>query len=605
MKKLGRKQMPCGYAAASFKYMGRPAKGQGDFGDDVGIADMACVNQFGVSNNAKYYHGGVVEATDGTFWVYLEWGRMKAAKSWDSGGFGGGDFQFAQCSDEAEARKFFAKQMNSKNTKRLEHKMIEGVEMWAGKNGKDGYIVQSLATREKGLPDARQIKDNEGVAKTGGKKAATKAKASKSAGNKRKAKAKTPTVVTRTYHDQVVKLARDLVGGVQTYTRSLAAASGVTPTMGAITQVRDQLIPAAMKRIKYVGTGFPTPEALVAAQVADPDLRALSTNVNSIIPRPIPRGGWTDAEAILNSDNLLALQADLDAFEAALTNEDFSYTAPTTTVDPDSLLNAVLRWIDPKGTEGRWLWKAFMSMSNDRHSYLRKMPKVKGLYAIKRGDRDAAFMANVRKVAAKRKGQVGVRANLQPFRTDLDATEADLFTQANVVLGIHGTRPVNIAPIMGTNFRLPKSLPGAQITGANFGHGVYFATDWRKSYGYTGRGYWGNSGGGVGNRGCFMFLNDMIMGNAYRAPSTGSWGAPPKSCSKCAKPAKSASTSRSRWGRQSSTTRHCSCGGTQTKADSVFGIGGDGGHGLENDEHVIFDPNYQQIRYLIEFDWLT
>jgi len=66
-----------------------------------------------------------------------------------------------------------------------------------------------------------------------------------------------------------------------------------------------------------------------------------------------------------------------------------------------------------------------------------------------------------------------------------------------------------------------------------------------------------------------MFLCDMIMGDAYRAPRTGSWSTPPQN------------------------------------KDSVFGVGGDRGHALQNDEHVIFDPNYQRLSYLVEFDWLN
>ena len=66
-------------------------------------------------------------------------------------------------------------------------------------------------------------------------------------------------------------------------------------------------------------------------------------------------------------------------------------------------------------------------------------------------------------------------------------------------------------------------------------------------------------------RGAFMFLCDAIMGDAYRAPSTGSWMSPPNG------------------------------------KDSVFGVGGDRGHGLQNDEHVFFDASYVRIRYLVEF----
>ena len=110
--KLGRKTIPGGYSSGDFKYMGRPARDQGDFGADVGIADMACVNQFGQANNSKHYHGGVVQSPDGQWWVYLEWGRIKPGKSWRSR-FCGQDFQFVSCSSEQDARRFFTKQMTS------------------------------------------------------------------------------------------------------------------------------------------------------------------------------------------------------------------------------------------------------------------------------------------------------------------------------------------------------------------------------------------------------------------------------------------------------------------------------------------------------------
>jgi len=576
--KLKRKQMPAGYSASDFVYKGRPAKEQGDFGDDVGIADCVCVNQFGEHNNSKHYHGGVVQASDGSWWVYLEWGRVKAGKSW-SGHFQGGDFQFVQCGSEAEARAFFKKQLLSKNTKRLEQRTVGGATVWAAKvkkNGKpyDGYLVQSLATREKGLPDAYSIKDDEGTAP----KPAKKAKKTKKAAKK-----------TKSYQAQVVKLAQDLVGGVKTYTRSLAQATGITPTMSAITQVRDSLIPAAMDRIKRVG-------GRVEAQVNDSDLKAISKMVYALVPRYIPRTGITDEEAILSGDNILTLQNDLDAFEAALQNEDFSTAAPTQSVNPDSLLNATLRWLNPRSAEGRWVSQSFLGMSNNRHGYMgRRDARILNIFAVERPDRDARFQAEVARIAKLRKGQFNLRANLQPRRTDL-GSDGDAYAQANVILAIHGTRSVNIAPIMGDNFRLPRSLPGAQITGANFGHGVYFATDWRKAYGYTGHGrsYWA-SGGQIQGRGFFMFMCDYLMGHAYRAPSTGSWGKPPKACQTCHKPA----LSRNRYGHRRQNV-YCTCGGRQIAADSVFGVGRDPGHRLENDEHIIFDPNHQRIRYVVE-----
>ena len=552
-EKLGRREFPSGYTPGDFEYKGRPANDQGDFGSDVGIADCACVNQFGDCNNAKFYHGGVVQASDGTWFLYTEWGRCKPGPSWSGSSFTGNaqDFQFVRCGSESEARSEFAKKLESKNVKRLTQIDVGGKAIWAGKKGKDGYLVQRLATREKGLPDALKIKDASGVTAT------AKAKTAKPA-----AKAKTAKGPTRKFDNEVVSLASALVGGTQTFARSLAAASGITPTMDSINEVRDDLIPAALQRIKAVGDD-------IDSQVRDTKLVAISKMVAALVPRPIPRKGQSAEEAILSGGNILVLQQDLDAFEGALLNEDFEVEAADTAVNPDSLLNARLTYLNPRSGDGAWVASAFAAMTNKRHNYIRGNLNVKNIFAVERPDRDARFLKCLAQVAAKRQGRFSLRANLQPrTRPDLNGVSDD-YANANVALSIHGTRPVNIAPIMGGNFRLPKSLPGAQITGANFGHGIYFATDWGKSYGYTGRGYWGHSGGDIARRGCFMFLCDMIVGDTYRAPSTGSWNQPPNG------------------------------------KDSVFGVGGDRGHRLENDEHVIFYPDYQRIRYLVEFDWLT
>ena len=316
-EKLGRREFPSGYTPGDFTYKGRPANDQGDFDGDVGIADMACVNQFGEANNAKFYHGGVVQASDGTWFLYTEWGRCKPGPSWSGSSFTGNaqDFQFVRCGSESEARSEFAKKLESKNVKRLTQIDVGGKKIWAGKKGKDGYIVQRLATREKGLPDALKIKDASGVTAT--------AKTAKPT-----AKAKTAKGPTRKFDNEVVSLASALVGGTQTFARSLAAASGITPTMDSINEVRDDLIPAALQRIKAVGDD-------IDSQVRDTKLVAISKMVAALVPRPIPRKGQSAEEAILSGGNILVLQQDLDAFEGALLNEDFEVEATDTTVNPD------------------------------------------------------------------------------------------------------------------------------------------------------------------------------------------------------------------------------------------------------------------------------
>lgn len=535
--KLGRKEIPAGNDVSQMVYQGRPAKDQDDFGADVGIADMACVDQFGAANKSKYYHAGVVK--NGSQWyVYLEWGRISAGKSWDPN-FRGQDFQFVKCSGEADARAFFEKQCKSKNIKRLTKKG----NIWVGKNGKDGYVVQRLATRERGLPDAYGIKDDSGVAKKTAKKTSKK----------------TAKKASQSFHPEVVALARDLVGGTQSYTRSLSQATGIIPTMEAITEVRDDLIPEALKMIKKIGND-------VDKQMRHKGLQDLSKYVATIVPRPIPRSG--DASAILlSTNNIFSVQQDLDAFEAALQNEDFDAETTSNDMDPEALIGAKVTYLDPKTAEGKWVAETYLKMTNNRHGYIRGKIRVKNVFAIERPALDKAFVEEAKKVASRRKGDTGlVRARLQPSRRTDVSDLSDVYNDANIFMGVHGTRGVNVQPILGSNLRLPKSLKGVHVTGAAFGHGIYFATDILKSYGYTGHGnaiYGGGGAGSISRRGFFMFLCDVTAGKPYMTKST-MW---------------SADKAPRGYDSISAYPEHAS---------------------VANDEHVIFNPNHQRIRYLIE-----
>lgn len=531
--------MPSGFGPDDFKYQGRPAVDQDDFGTDVGIADMVCVNQFGDANNNKYYHAGVVNA-NGAWFVYLEWGRVSGGgKSWDPN-FRGQDFQFVQCSGEADARAFFEKQARSKNIKRLQKKKVGNKEIWVGKNGKDGYVVQRLATRERGLPDAYSIKDDTGVEKKATKKATKK------------------KVSTRKKIDaqpQVIALAKSLVGGTADYARAASKAAGVTPTMEAINEVRDELIPEALELIKKVGDD---PDK----QLKSKKLQDLSTYVATIVPRPIPRGG--DASAvILNQNNIFLVQQDLDAFEAALKNEDWEVEMKDDNqVDPNKVLGRKLTWLDPKSEHGRWVTETYLSMTNNRHGHLRGQFKVLNVFAVEDEDKRKAYIARAKAIAKSRKGERHERAGLQPKKRPDIQDIADWYGDANICVGIHGTRAVNVQPILSSNLRLPKSLKGVHITGAAFGHGIYFATDIKKSHGYVGDGYYGG-GGTIKSRGFFMFMCDLTIGKAHMARST-------------------------MWNQTT-----CPRG-----ADSIFAKRGR--TSVQNDEHVIFDPNQQFIRYVVE-----
>jgi hypothetical protein len=148
--KLGRKEIPAGHTIQEFTYNGRLASAQADFGVEVGRADLDAVDQEGV-RVGKYYHGGVVQSGDGKWWVYLEWGKDKAVAAW-VGGEHNQDFQFVSCDSEKDARAFFAKQMASKNNKRLVEKTVSGQQLWVSKGKSNGYTALTAPSPLYGLP---------------------------------------------------------------------------------------------------------------------------------------------------------------------------------------------------------------------------------------------------------------------------------------------------------------------------------------------------------------------------------------------------------------------------------------------------------------------
>jgi len=539
--KLGKKEMPSGYGPDDFKYMGRPAVDQGDFGPEVGIADGACVNQFGDANNSKYYHAGVLQTGDGKWWCYFEFGRIEGGKTWEGGSCKRAiTYQFTQCNGEDDARSAFAKQMKSKNIGRLEQKG----KIWVSKldskgKSKDGYIIQRLATRERGLPDAYSIKDDTGVAKVAKKVAKTTKKVAKKIDAQ----------------PQVIALAKSLIGGTADYARAASQSTGIVPTMDAITEVRDELIPEALKLIQKIGDD-------VDKQLKSKPLQDLSKYVATIVPRPIPRTGDPTA-ILLSQSNIFLIQQDLDAFEAALKNEDWEEEIKDDNqVDPNKVLGRSLTWIDPKSEHGKWVENTYVNMTNNRHGNLNGKFKVLNMFAVEDVAKRKAFIARAEAIAKSRKGERHERAGLQPSKRIDISDISDWYGDANICIGIHGTRAVNVQPILSSNLRLPKSLKGVHITGAAFGHGIYFATDIKKSHGYTGDGYYGG-GGSIKSRGFFMFLCDLTVGKAHMATST-------------------------MWNQVD-----CPRG-----ADSIFAKRGK--TSVQNDEHVIFDPNQQFIRYVIE-----
>lgn len=128
----------------------------------------------------------------------------------------------------------------------------------------------------------------------------------------------------------------------------------------------------------------------------------------------------------------------------------------------------------------------------------------------------------------------------------------------------HGTRSRNVVGIMTRGLLLPNvaARHGAQITGAMFGPGLYFADQSTKSANYCGYGY--------NTRSSFMFIAGVALGKIkkYQSAQTQLRSPPPGYDSVMGE----ASVNRATWGR------------------------------LVHNEYIIFNNNQQELRYIVEFE---
>lgn len=540
-EKLAQKTWPNGHGQNDFKCFGPPATEDGNF-EGTMIGDLGYFNQQmademdagdeepkGRDSN-KFYHGAVVQSTTTNDWyAYFEWGRQ---------GAGSASFQFIACSSKEEAQREYAKQMHSKNDKRgqwITHPRLGKV--LRPKPGKDCYLVRPQATRSTGLPDAKTVVMAEEV------KVTQKPK---------KGKKKVVSV-----DPQTMSLLRDIQVATTDYTRSSMADSCI-PTKGAIEEARSILDEATM-RIGSVGNS-------VDDQLADSELRDLTNHLYGRIPKRKERGA-PPASWLLTQDNILVWRQDLDAFESALASQELEVEIDE---DPYGGMPIEMEWVDPKTEVGKFIHE-WMPPARGRHHY--GPLKIRNVWAVKRGPDATRFEKKLEEVAkARPKIDAADRAKFQPKkRPDVDHKTALKYARTQTCMLFHGTRSVNVSGILRTSFRLPNQLKGVVITGAMFGPGVYYASMWTKSAGYTsvGSSYYAGGGGGIRGRGAFMFINDVILGKPHVAPDAHGYTSAPNGC-------------HSVYGKSGQTR---SWGGT-----------------LQNDEHIIYDVSQHNMRYLVEFE---
>ena len=373
---------------------------------------------------------------------------------------------------------------------------------------------------------------------------AKKAAAKKTKGKKKSAAPKVDK--------QTLALLNDLSIATIAYTRGSMADESL-PTQSMIDEAR-QLLTEAQKRVVKVGDD-------VKKQIKDKQLSELTNLMYGRIPKKKERNAPPE-EWILSKNNILAWQNDLDAFESALYATDIEDEPD---INPLEELDLHMEHIAKTSKLGKFLYQWWPKATANRHHYIGSL-QIKNIWLVER-NADKGRLKPIQEKVAKAKPKLDEGAQFQPkTRTDLPTADRKLYKDSNTALLFHGTRSVNVRGIMKESLRLPKQLVGVVITGAMFGPGLYFADDWKKSAGYTSmkNSYWSRGSGAVKGRGAFMFAMDTVLGQPHVADRAHGYTSPPK------------------------------------KHHSVFGKAGHSG--VQNNEFIVFDPQQQQLKYLIEFE---
>jgi poly [ADP-ribose] polymerase len=173
-------------------------------------------------------------------------------------------------------------------------------------------------------------------------------------------------------------------------------------------------------------------------------------------------------------------------------------------------LNADLEYVDPLDPTWKWLDTMLHETRASNHSFLGKL-KTHKVYRVKRGGEDKNFLKNAEEIAKEcgKHHPSDVYARLVKNRPDVPKELQELYKQANISPGWHGTRRANMIGITTKGLLIRPS--GVTHAGSMYGDGIYWATNSTKSINYCDvkGSYWAQGS----NKTAYLFLGDVAYGN--------------------------------------------------------------------------------------------
>ena len=162
----------------------------------------------------------------------------------------------------------------------------------------------------------------------------------------------------------------------------------------------------------------------------------------------------------------------MDVFENLLSD------TTTASLDPHDVFGADITWLDPKTKLWKWLEQTLSQMTNNRR--FQPGMKIHNIFEVSRPTWDKNSFSSVKRLPKHVRGSFPLlqHCGLISSRHMSDYGGNDI--KANVYLGIHGTRAVNVMPYHFETMQLPQYITGVHMTGVDFEYGIYFATDWKE-----------------------------------------------------------------------------------------------------------------------------
>ncbi len=409
------------------------------------------------NNNNKYYNLEVVKDDKGKFYLYTVYGRVGA----------GGAKEYRKASNQSQAETEAQSIIKSKTKK--------------------GYVEVKLAKADIGSEIGKSKVDNsvsiEALKKMGA------------------------TVIEK---DEVVsKLHNEVQGLVKTW-------FGVTQEFIEL-NLDTKKCPLGQLSIDQIDLAKKIlEEARTQVHLKRPDTQELNKLTNqyySNIPHVLPH--TINADLLrFDGDAKIDLAFDiLDVFADAKNVQ--AVISKKSAIDSQySTLNADLEYVDPSEATWKWLETMVLETRASNHSGLGKL-KVHKIFRVKRNQEHENFLASAERIAKEcgKWDPSPIYSSLVKKRPDIPKDLQDLYKNANILPGWHGTRRANMIGITTKGLLIRPS--GVIHAGSMYGDGIYWAIHSTKSINYCDvkGSHWAQGN----NKTAYLFLGDVAFGNQKMA----------------------------------------------------------------------------------------